>query len=101
MTKALTNSSSMQRYFTFRQGFRAEYLSQYILSALAIAVPVPRPEDVGVDFHCSLLRRDGDNLRPTLPFNIQIKKSGADVLKKGIHFGGLTDAGRSRSHEIL
>jgi hypothetical protein len=90
----------MQRYFPFRQGDRAEYLAQYILSALAITVPVPRPEDVGTDFHCSLLRRDGDNLRPSLPFNIQIKKSGDDVLKKGVRYGGLTDAGVWKLHEI-
>jgi hypothetical protein len=90
----------MQRHATFRQGDRAEYLAQYILSAFAIAVPVPRQEDVGVDFHCSLLVRDGHNLRPTLPFNIQIKKSGEDVLKNGVRFGGLTPAGDWRRHEI-
>ncbi len=90
----------MQRLSSFRRGDRAEYLAQYILSALAITVPVPRQEDVGVDFHCSLLRREGDNLRPTLPFNIQIKSAGRDVLGNGIRFGGVTEAGTWRRHEI-
>ena len=90
----------MQRQFSYRQGDRAEYLAQYILSAIAIAVPVPRQEDVGTDFHCSLLRRDGNNLRPTLPFNIQIKSAADKILKDGIRFGGETDAGKWRKHEI-
>jgi hypothetical protein len=90
----------MQRQFSYRQGDRAEYLAQYILSAIAITIPVPRQEDVGADFHCSLLRRVGNNLRPTLPFNIQIKSEGEKILKEGIRFGGVTDAGNWRSHEI-
>lgn len=90
----------MQRLRSFRQGDRAEYLAQYILSALAITVPVPRQEDVGTDFHCSLLRGEGDNLRPTLPFNIQIKSAGDTMLKDGIRFGGVTKAGAWRQHEI-
>lgn len=90
----------MQRQYSFRQGDRAEYLAQYILSAIAITVPVPRQEDVGTDFHCSLLRREGNNLRPTLPFNIQIKAAGKKILKDGVRFGGLTDAGNWRKHEI-
>ena len=90
----------MQRVFSFRQGDRAEYLAQYILSSFAISVPVPRQEDVGTDFHCSLLKREGTNLRPYLPFNIQIKSYGKEVLTKGIRFGGLTDAGNWRKHEV-
>jgi len=90
----------VQRLFPFRQGDRAEYLAQYILSAIAITVPVPRQEDVGTDFHCSLLERDGDNLRPSLPFNIQIKSHGKNVLKKGFRFGGSTEKGAPKPHEI-
>jgi hypothetical protein len=90
----------MQRLRSFRQGDRAEYLAQYILSALAITVPVPRQEDVGTDFHCSLLRGEGNNLRPTLPFNIQIKSASKKILEDGIRFGGVTEAGAWRQHEI-
>jgi hypothetical protein len=90
----------MQRVHSFRQGDRSEYLAQYILSALAITVPVPRQEDVGTDFHCSLLRRVGTNLQPYLPFNIQVKSDNPDLRENGIRFGGLTTGGAWRSHEI-
>lgn len=90
----------MQRVFSFRQGDRSEYLAQYIISSIAISVPVPRQEDVGSDFHCSLLRRVGDNLQPYLPFNIQIKSDSADLRNNGIAFGGLTQSGVWRRHEI-
>lgn len=90
----------MQRIVSYRQGDRAEYLAQYILSAFAISVPVPRQEDVGSDFHCSLLKREQNNLRPYLPFNIQIKSHSAKLLKEGVIFGGITDAGNWREHEI-
>lgn len=92
----------MQRVFSFRQGDRAEYLAQYILSAIAITVPVSRQEDVGTDFHCSLLRKDGKNLRPYRPFNIQVKSHGNEVRKKGVSFGGLTTSKKPQwcRHEI-
>lgn len=90
----------MQRVFSYRQGDRAEYLAHYILSAIAITVPVPRQEDVGSDFHCSLLRRTEQNLRPYLPFDIQIKSCGQKVKKEGVPFGGTTDTGKWRQHEI-
>jgi hypothetical protein len=84
-----------QRYERFRKGDRAEYLAQYILSAFSVCVPVPRQEDVGNDFHCSLLHKVGDNLRPYLAFNIQIKSS-----PDPITIGGVTKAGNWRRHEI-
>lgn len=95
----------MQRVFSFRQGDRSEYLAQYILSSIAITVPVPRQEDVGSDFHCSLLKRAEGNLYPYLPFNIQVKSYGPDILKNGVQFGGITKAnkqkeGKWRGHEI-
>jgi hypothetical protein len=88
------------RYFPYRQGDRAEYLAQYILSSLAITVPVPRQEDVGIDFHCSLLRRSGKNLYPTLPFNIQIKSAGKKIKTDGVRFGGVTKKGQWKQHQI-
>lgn len=82
---------------SFRQGNRAEYLAHYILSSFALSVPVPRPEDAaGVDLHCSILRKDGDNLFPYLPFNIQIKS----ISDEKVSFGGLTKGGNWRKHGI-
>jgi len=91
----------MQRLFACRQGDRAEYMAQYILSAIAVTIPVPRQEDVtGTDLHCSLVRRHGNNLRPTVPFNIQVKKRSDDIIENGIRFGGTTNGGNWRRHEI-
>ena len=90
----------MQRLVSYRQGDRAEYLAQYILSSFAISVPVPRQEDIGSDFHCSLLRRHGQALRPYLPFNIQIKSQSEELIKNGVEFGGITKAGHWRHHEV-
>jgi hypothetical protein len=86
----------MQRLISFRQGDRSEYLAQYILSALAISVPVPRQEDVGSDFQCSLCRMEEGAFRPYLPFNIQIKSYGIDR----VVFGGTTQGGAWRHHEV-
>ena len=61
---------------------------------------MPRQEDVGADFHCSLLKRVGKSLRPYLPFSIQIKKHGNKVLKNGVTFGGISKAGQWKEHEI-
>jgi hypothetical protein len=40
---------------SYRFGDRAELLVQHPLSGLAFTTPVPRQEDVGIDFFCSLI----------------------------------------------
>jgi hypothetical protein len=90
----------VQRLFSYRQGDRAEYLAQYLLSAIAISIPVPRQEDTGDDFHCSLLRRLGGNLFPYLPFHIQIKRHSRSLIRKGIVFCGVTKRGKWREEGI-
>ncbi len=91
----------MARLVSYRQGDRSEYLAQFIMSALAITVPIPRQEDAeGLDFHCSLLRKENKILIPYLPFNVQIKSYSEELKKNGVEFGGFTKAGISRKHEI-
>ena len=63
--------------FTFRQGNRSEYLALYILSALGVAVPVPRQEDIGVDLHCSLANEKKGLLYFQKQFLVQIKSKTA------------------------
>lgn len=85
------------RLFNYRQGDRTEYLAQYLLSALGIAVPVPRQEDVGIDFHCSLARMDTESrLTFFAPFNVQIKSAGPT----SVTYGGLKSNGDWKGHEI-
>lgn len=87
-----------QLWNTFRQGNRTEYLATYLLSALGIAVKVPREEDVGIDFHCNLASDFGDGLlRFFAPYNIQIKSAEGGGEK--IKYGGIKD-GKFKDHEV-
>lgn len=81
----------------FRQGSRSEYLALYILSALGIATKVPREEDVGVDFHCSLMELQGRNCVPRGAYNVQVKSVSE---KERIKYGGLNGAGEWKEYEI-
>jgi hypothetical protein len=83
-------------WFPFRQGNRSEYLALYILSSLGIAVYVPRTEDIGADFYCSLAKRDGNRMTFHLPFIVQVKSSSIEK----IPFGGPDEHGRWRKEEI-
>lgn len=55
------------RLFSFREGDRSEYLAQYLLSGLGLVTPVPRQEDIGFDFVCSI----ADEQVGVLTFNQQ------------------------------
>ena len=70
-------------WFPFRQGDRSEYLALYILSSLGISVYVPRTEDIGADFYCSLAKRDGNRVTFQLPFIVQVKSSSMRKLSFG------------------
>jgi hypothetical protein len=45
----------------FRLGDRAELLVQHLLTGLAYTTPVPRQEDIGIDFLCSLITGGSDD----------------------------------------
>jgi hypothetical protein len=83
-------------WFPFRQGDRSEYLALYMLSALGICIYVPRTEDVGADFYCSLAKRDGNRMTFHLPFIVQVKSSSI----KRLSFGGPDKEGRWKKEEI-
>lgn len=83
-------------WFPFRQGDRSEYLALYILSALGIAIYVPRTEDIGTDFYCSLAKRDGNRMTFHSPFIVQVKSSSI----RRIPFGGPDENGRWKREEI-
>jgi hypothetical protein len=84
------------KWFTFRQGNRSEYLAQYILSALGVAVKVPIEEDVGADFHCSLAKFNGNLMTFFAPFLVQIKS----ISEKNIIYGGVGSNGIWKKEEI-
>lgn len=73
------------RLYNFREGDRSEYLATYLLSGLGLINPVPRQEDIGVDFHCQLADQEKGVLSFGNPFIIQIKSSST----KSILYGNL------------
>lgn len=74
-----------------RLGDRSEYLGQFFLSALGVSVLVPRPEDIGLDFMCSLQKKIGRRLSFHSPFNVQMGSTGEDGATKKFTYGGVTD----------
>src|SRR5271157_2608742 len=67
----------------YRGGNRSEYLAHYLLSYLGSCTPVPRQEDVGVDFHCAVCESTavGDCVKEQ--FYLQLKSSDGDDLDYG------------------
>jgi len=65
------------RLKSFRLGDRSELLVQHLLSGIAFTNPVPRQEDVGYDFTCSLIADDGSEslLRAGTFFCVQAKSN--------------------------
>jgi hypothetical protein len=69
------------RLRSFRLGDRAELLVGHLLAGVAFTTPVPREEDIGVDFICSLIRSDDENagfLKAGPIFFVQSKSSTED-----------------------
>lgn len=85
-----------QASFAFRQGNRTEYLALYLLSSLGLATKVPREEDIGIDFHCTLAERKGASLLFYSPFNVQFKSSS----EQRIVYGGFDQKGSWKRHEL-
>ena len=64
-----------------RQGDRSEYLATFLLSALGLTTNVPRQEDIGFDFHCSLADQEQGLLTFGFPFLVQVKSAGDPVFE--------------------
>lgn len=82
---------------SFREGSRSEYLAQYILSTLGVSVPVPRQEDIGADFHCTLAEQDGERLIFKGSFLVQTKSISE---KDKLFYGGLDDKNEWKQEEV-
>lgn len=57
----------------FRGGDLAEGLGLELLRRFSFVAPVPRPEDVGLDAFCTLIRPEGRRLFAEATFGVQIK----------------------------
>ena len=56
-----------------QEGTRSEYLAQYVLSAFGTAIPVPHPEDSGIDLYCTLGHRVGRRFLVEHQYLVQVK----------------------------
>src|SRR5712692_7671116 len=57
----------------FHEGTRSEYLAQYVFSAFGTSIPVPHPEDSGIDLYCTLGERIGNRLHVQNYYFVQVK----------------------------
>lgn len=63
------------RAYGFRIGDNAELLSEFVVSRLAFTSKVPRTEDVGHDFLCSLAEREVNMFKAGPFFTVQAKNN--------------------------
>src|SRR5579862_1267177 len=73
------------RLRSFRLGDRAELLVEQLLAGFAFTTRVPRQEDFGVDFFCSLTRQEGQFLKAGPFFAVQAKSSRDDIVYEKPH----------------
>ena len=65
----------------FHEGSRSEYFAQCVFTAFGTSVPVPHPEDHGVDFYCTLTDRIGQRSLATASYTVQVKSEQTWVLE--------------------
>lgn len=68
------------RLFSFREGDRSEYLAQYFFSAFGLVTPIPRQEDIGFDFVCSIADQEAGRLSFNNQFLISVKSFGSPCI---------------------
>jgi hypothetical protein len=59
----------------FHEGTRSEYLAHYVFSSFGTSVPVPHPEDTGIDLYCTLTETIGQRIWPADYYMVQVKST--------------------------
>ena len=62
-----------------QEGTRSEYLAQFLLSHFGTAIPVPHPEDSGIDLYCTLGRRVGRRFLVENQYLVQVKSNSEPI----------------------
>ncbi|MFH1976580.1 MAG: hypothetical protein ABIJ52_13670 [Pseudomonadota bacterium] len=73
------------RAYGFRIGDNAELLSEFVISRLAFVSKVPRTEDVGHDFLCSLAEREANLFKAGPFFTVQAKNNRGPIIYQKTH----------------
>lgn len=60
-----------------REGDRSEYFAQVLLSGLGLSTPIPRTEDIGFDFLCSISDQENGILTFGSPYLLSVKSISA------------------------
>lgn len=76
-----------------QEGTRSEYLAQYVLSSFGTAIPVPHPEDSGIDLYCTLGQRVGYRFLVENQYLVQVKST-----KDPLHYKGADEVKWLLSH---
>lgn len=71
--------------YGFRIGDNAELLAEFVISRLAFTSKVPRTEDVGHDFICSLTEREGNIFKAGPFFTVQVKSNKKPIIFEKDH----------------
>lgn len=75
------------RWRSFRLGDRSELLVEHLLAGFAFTTKVPRQEDIGIDFLCSLITsgEDARLLKAGPFFAVQAKRSADEIVYENSH----------------
>lgn len=65
----------------YREGDRSEYLALYFFSALGLVTQIPRQEDIGFDFVCSIADQETGRLTFNHQYLLTIKSKGSPLVK--------------------
>jgi hypothetical protein len=69
--QAMTQTGALAA--NLHEGSRSEYLAQFAFSSFGTSIPVPHPEDTGLDLYCTLVDRQGPRAWPRAYFSVQVK----------------------------
>lgn len=61
------------------EGFRSEYLAQYVFASVGTAVSIPSQEDHGLDLYCTLVDKLGTRAWLKAYFSVQVKSKSDTV----------------------
>lgn len=69
--------------YNFREGFRSEYLAEYVFSAFGPSLSISRENDYGIDLICNLAFNEKQYMNIEMTYGVQVKSEGADFRFKG------------------